>query len=296
MARRREDLTDHEDRKPKAKRAWARTTLTGALLALAWAGAAPARAGEVVEYYHLDAVGNVRAVTNQAGQVTERHDYLPFGEECVTGSCAGNVTLPGDQPKRFTGKERDEETGLDYFGARYYGSKPGRFTSPDPISHPAQSRAGLGAYLSEPQRWNRYAYATNNPLRYVDPNGLEKFLVVYVQQPRPGSSDSWAMSGGSVDVGHTFIGLKDTDTGGEVRAGFYPGEGVNPIAGPIEVAGVVQDDSTHAFNVRREYSISDQAFAAAASSIDRDRAAPPRYNLNSRNCTGWALEKAQQAA
>ena len=57
------------------------TTLTLALLALTWVGAAPARAGEVVEYYHLDAVGNVRAVTNQAGQVVERHDYLPFGEE-----------------------------------------------------------------------------------------------------------------------------------------------------------------------------------------------------------------------
>jgi RHS repeat-associated protein len=90
------------------------------------------QSGDVVEYYQQDAIGNVRAVTNQAGQVIERHDYLPFGEEwCGTAVC-GSATA-GDQPKRFTGKERDQETGLDYFGARYYGSKIGRFTTTDPV-------------------------------------------------------------------------------------------------------------------------------------------------------------------
>jgi RHS repeat-associated protein len=125
----------------------------------------PSRAGEVVEYYHLDAIGNVRAVTNAAGQVVERHDYLPFGEEWCPGPPAqvcGSVT-PG-QPKRFTGKERDAETGLDYFGARYYGSKIGRFTTVDPVYTWQEN-------LVDPQRWNRYAYARNNPLRYVDPDG-----------------------------------------------------------------------------------------------------------------------------
>ena len=85
-----------------------------------------------VQYYHLDAIGNVRAVTDQAGAVIERHDYLPFGEECTTGPCASNPGVTGGQPKHFTGKESDTETGLDYFGARYYGSKIGRFTSVDP--------------------------------------------------------------------------------------------------------------------------------------------------------------------
>src|SRR5947208_2744471 len=74
----------------------------------------------VTEYYVLDGVGNVRAVTDQTGAVIERHDYLPFGEEYNPQA--------GTQPKRSTGKERDAETGLDYFGARYYGSKIGRFT------------------------------------------------------------------------------------------------------------------------------------------------------------------------
>ena len=66
---------------------------------------------------------------------------------------------------RFTGKERDAETGLDYFGARYFSGAQGRFTSPDPIVHPAQSQAGMEIFLSEPQRWNKYAYVSNNPLK-----------------------------------------------------------------------------------------------------------------------------------
>lgn len=64
----------------------------------------------------------------------------------------------------FTGKERDAETGLDYFGARYFSAAQGRFTSPDPL---------LGsANPLDPQSWNRYTYGLNNPLRYIDPFGL----------------------------------------------------------------------------------------------------------------------------
>jgi RHS repeat-associated protein len=66
---------------------------------------------------------------------------------------------------RCTGKERDSETGLDYFGARYMSSAQGRFTTPDPLM--ASARA------SNPQTWNRYAYTLNNPLRYVDPDGMD---------------------------------------------------------------------------------------------------------------------------
>jgi len=66
----------------------------------------------------------------------------------------------------FTGKERDPESGNDYFGARYYTSAMGRFMSPDP--------AGLvAANPSYPQTWNLYTYAANNPLRYTDPTGLD---------------------------------------------------------------------------------------------------------------------------
>ena len=62
-----------------------------------------------------------------------------------------------------TGKERDTESGNDYFGARYYGSPMGRFLSPDPLLNSGRP--------SNPQTWNRFAYALNNPLGGTDPDG-----------------------------------------------------------------------------------------------------------------------------
>lgn len=152
-------------------------------------------AAQEVVYYHLDAIGSVRAVTNQSGSVIERHDYLPFGEECTSGPCAANPVNLGPQPRRFTGKERDTETGLDYFGARYYGAHIGRFTTPDP-SYTLKSN------LVEPQRWNRYAYGKNNPLRFVDPDGRETIIV----HGTWAKSESWPREGSEFNkaVSRTF--------------------------------------------------------------------------------------------
>lgn len=66
--------------------------------------------------------------------------------------------------QHFTKYERDDETGLDYAQARYYGSGTGRFASPDPLL--SSGRAGI------PQAWNRYSYTLNNPLIHTDPSGL----------------------------------------------------------------------------------------------------------------------------
>jgi RHS repeat-associated protein len=76
---------------------------------------------------------------------------------------AATVGLPDRESLKFTGKERDSETGLDYFGARYFGGAQGRFTSVDPELIPRD--------ITNPQMWNKYAYAVNNPMRYVDPDG-----------------------------------------------------------------------------------------------------------------------------
>ncbi len=82
--------------------------------------------------------------------------------------------------QKFTSKERDIETNLDYFGARYYASTQGRFTGADPYdinlerqntSDPEEADNLFRDYIFQPQHWNRYAYALNNPLRYVDPDG-----------------------------------------------------------------------------------------------------------------------------
>lgn len=97
-----------------------------------------------VIFHYTDAVGSARMTTNGDGTVVERYDYPPFGEPF-------NVPTSPDT-RQFAGKERDAETGLDYFGARYYSSQTGRFTTVDPVLDVDQAR-------DDPQRWNRYAYS-----------------------------------------------------------------------------------------------------------------------------------------
>jgi RHS repeat-associated protein len=125
-------------------------------IAATFATAPQAQTSEVVTYYHTDAIGSIRMVTDANGQVIERHDYLPFGEEWQPS--------PSSERRLYSGKERDAETAFDYFGARYYASTAGRFTSVDP-SH-------IDGDIFDPQRWNGFAYGRNNPLRFIDPFGF----------------------------------------------------------------------------------------------------------------------------
>ena len=122
-------------------------------------------------YLTWDHLGTVRLVTDQNANVIARHDYLPFGEE-IAGGTAGRSLLWGPQrdtvKQKFTGKARDSESGLDYFGARYYGSALGRFTSPDWSSAPQPVPY---ANLGNPQTLNLYAYVANNPLSRSDLDG-----------------------------------------------------------------------------------------------------------------------------
>jgi RHS repeat-associated protein len=120
-------------------------------------------------YLTSDNLGTPRIITDASGSVKARHDYLPFGEELGYNATLNLRSIQqgyaGDNLRqKFTQKERDSETGLDYFGARYYGSMQGRFTSTDPLLS--------SGTIYDPQTWNRYAYALNNPVRYIDPLGL----------------------------------------------------------------------------------------------------------------------------
>jgi len=120
-------------------------------------------------YLSPDHLGTSRLTTDANGAVTDCHDYLPFGVEIpasVSGraGCYNSNFLVDNVNQKFTGKERDAESGLDYFGARYFSGAQGRFTSPDPLLNAGRP--------DNPQTWNKYAYTLNNPLKYTDPTGL----------------------------------------------------------------------------------------------------------------------------
>jgi RHS repeat-associated protein len=132
-------------------------------------------------YYHGDHLGSAQLVTNYRGEEYERVEYTPYGELWIEkASTASNL----DIPYRFTGKERDEETGLYYYGARYLDAKAGRWLSADPalgeyipeapVNEEARKRngslPGMGGVYNTINA-HLYHYAGNNPLKYTDPDG-----------------------------------------------------------------------------------------------------------------------------
>jgi RHS repeat-associated protein len=126
-----------------------------------------------VRHYHLDHIGSVRMVTNAAKRSTTENDYYPFG----IGATATNqeFAMLADfqiDEMRFAGHQRDfagllnteNRDYLDSMHARYYDPNVGRFLSVDPVMD-------IERALKTPQLWNRYAYALNNPINRIDPDG-----------------------------------------------------------------------------------------------------------------------------
>ena len=106
-------------------------------------------------FYHADHLGGVNAVTDVKGYRVQLVEYAPWG---VVSRSEGTA-----EPRaRFTGKEFDPETGLLYYGGRYYDASLARFISPDPFV-PAPGN---------PQSLNRYSYVLNNPINLIDPSGF----------------------------------------------------------------------------------------------------------------------------
>ena len=115
-----------------------------------------------LKYYLTDRLGSTIGVVDATfANVLEDSDYYPYGREIPSVSSDSNHY-------KFTGKERDAETGYDYFGARYYGSTTGRWMSPDWANG---ASAVPYADFSDPQTLNLYAYVRNNPIANSDPIG-----------------------------------------------------------------------------------------------------------------------------
>jgi RHS repeat-associated protein len=119
--------------------------------------------GNEIRYYHKDHLGSTAAVTDQDGNTLATMAYLPYGGK----RGAADISQTG---YKFTDQEWDGETGLYNYDARLYDPVVGRFVSADSIV----------PKWYDPQSLNRYAYARNNPMMYVDPDGHVAFLAVLI--------------------------------------------------------------------------------------------------------------------
>ncbi len=148
----------------------------------------PLRDGEKTYYYHKDHLGSSSIITNGNGEVTQRIEYLPYGEVFLEQNNTNWNT-----PYKFNGKELDEETGLYYYGARYYDPRMSMWYGTDPMQ---------GKYPDV----STYAYCMGNPVKLIDPDGkmikphgyeafriiqrtIPKSLMYYVQLDRNGFID-----------------------------------------------------------------------------------------------------------
>ena len=170
-----------------------------------------------------DQLGTPRILSDQTGNLSgiKRRDYLPFGEDLLAGighraTTNGYEALVGQAPRQqFTSKERDVETGLDYFEARYYSATMGRFTSPDEFTGGPDELydfAGVAADnptfyadLADPQSLNKYQYAYNSPLSVIDIDGHKGLR-------------EWARQ--AVDVASDFVGGVARGTGASLTFGY----------------------------------------------------------------------------
>ena len=192
-----------------------------------------------------DALGSTLALTDPAGSVLARYTYEPFGTTTVTGSAFS--------PYQYTGRENDG-TGLYYYRARYYNSTLQRFISEDPI--------GFAGGI------NLYPYVLNNPLNWIDPEGLDVTVSLY-----PGARG----------FGHVGVGVNTNQT-----SGFYPMRHSTCLVTGCDVPGALSPDNEYAPEgtiVIHTTPAQDQAMQDVINQRNRN---PGDYNLYGRNCAQFA--------
>ncbi|MCF7906176.1 RHS repeat-associated core domain-containing protein, partial [Candidatus Gracilibacteria bacterium] len=122
---------------------------------------------ETLVFHHEDHLTGGNVDTDSEGEVLQLLDYFPYGDTRIDESAEDY-----HNDYQFTGKERDEETGLSYYEARYYNSGIGRFIARDPWE----------GDIKDPQSLNKYSYVQNNPLKYTDPSGEARAINRPVEQ------------------------------------------------------------------------------------------------------------------
>jgi len=136
-------------------------------------------------YYHTDHLGSSGYVTDKKGEFYEHTEYTSSGESWVNEKVTGNANLP----YKYTSKEMDAETGLYYYGARYYDARTSRWISTDPILESyLAGEPNEGIYDSS--NLNLYSYVSNKPIRKNDPTGM------WGKDVHLGDSTLWAEEAG----------------------------------------------------------------------------------------------------
>ena len=158
-------------------------------------------------FYHSDHLGSSSLITNKDGYLVQHIQYVPFGEVFVEERNATWST-----PYKFNGKEQDEETGLCYYGARYYDPRTSVWLSVDPL-------AGKYPNISS------YVYCADNPVKYIDPDGrklqianLESFGVLLSSLPQGARSLIQQDKNGYIQSGSVEIALAKFSDSGNLQA------------------------------------------------------------------------------
>jgi RHS repeat-associated protein len=198
----------------------------------------PQANGETITYFHTDLVGSPVAATDASGSVIWRESYRAYGDRLTNQP---NNGTPSDRNVlHFSNKKTEALKGgavMSYFGARYYDPAAGRFLAVDPMYFTEQSI----------HSFNRYAYANNNPYRFVDPDGnipLDTILdigsIIYDAGKALGATAAYihgAIAGDATLKSVAAQGLREhgADLGISVGAALTPYASAGMIKGGIKV-------------------------------------------------------------
>jgi RHS repeat-associated protein len=229
-----------------------------------------------IKWAVADHLGTPRMIIDKSGELldnpntsavnegVERHDYLPFGEELFAGTGIRNTTTTGytgnSIRQKFTGYERDYETGLDFAQARYYSNIQGRFTSVDPEN--------AGSDPDDPHSWNGYAYARSNPILFTDPDGRE-FIVCNALTGACGrvSDEDFYKDRDQLIAGGNIV---VTSSGFLQEGGIYTRDGTGDANGAVAFYQQISiDDQAANFSVEMRVAINDpnRILSAAANAL-----------------------------
>jgi RHS repeat-associated protein len=179
-------------------------------------------------YLHPDHLGSPQAGPNEAGAVSFREHYTPFGET-LTNPAAN------DNQSGFTGHIKDKDTGLNYMQARYYDPNIGRFLSVDPVTFTASG--------GNPGYFNRYSYTQNNPINATDPTGMASCFASRLSE---GGSNCLGTSGGG-QAGTSAEGAYNGSQT-QVQAQAQPSPAPAPNSNPTTTPNPANDNTPRGAN------------------------------------------------